>query len=268
MTEANPWTALSGVSPEQLAALAKSDPKQFALYQELIKTQLAEEEQRTLYRLFPDHGPLRRELYVKHMEFFAAGAQHCERAFIAANRVGKTQATCYEATLHLIGEYPDWWVGRRFAKPVVCWAAGEDTKAVRESLQTTLLGPPENQGTGLVPGKRILRTTSRAGIPDAIDFVEVQSNYGISRLVFKAYEQGRESFQAAKVDVIVLDEEPPLMIYTECLTRTMATAPGQQNGVVMAGFTPLKGISSTVLLFLPGGAMPVTEEQRKEAWGW
>jgi phage terminase large subunit-like protein len=36
--------------------------------------------------LFPDEGPLRRELYPRHMEFFAAGAKYRERLFMAANR--------------------------------------------------------------------------------------------------------------------------------------------------------------------------------------
>ena len=38
---------------------------------------------------FPDSGPLRRELYPKHVEFFAAGATYKNRLFMAANRVGK-----------------------------------------------------------------------------------------------------------------------------------------------------------------------------------
>ena len=42
--------------------------------------------------LFPDSGPLRRELYTKHMEFFRAGAKYRERCFMAGNRVGKTIA--------------------------------------------------------------------------------------------------------------------------------------------------------------------------------
>ena len=40
--------------------------------------------------VYPDEGPLRRELYPKHIAFFKAGATHMERAAIAANRVGKT----------------------------------------------------------------------------------------------------------------------------------------------------------------------------------
>ena len=104
---------------------------------------------------------------------------------------------------------------------------------------------------------------------DAVDFVEIKhASGGMSRLVFKSYDQGRESFQASKVDVGLMDEEPPLHIYTEMLTRTLSTVPGEPNGLVLCAFTPLKGISETVLRFLPGGAYPATEELRMKAWGW
>jgi phage terminase large subunit-like protein len=36
----------------------------------------------------------------------------------------------------------------------------------------------------------------------------------------------------------------------------------------MCSFTPLKGLSETVLMFLPGGVIPDTEEARRTAWGW
>jgi phage terminase large subunit-like protein len=76
---------------------------------------------------------------------------------------------------------------------------------------------------------------------------------GLSRLVLKSYDQGRESFQAAKVDLVQFDEEPPIAIYTEGLTRTMSTGPGEPNGLVICGFTPLRGLSAVVLSFMPGG---------------
>ena len=40
-------------------------------------------------QIFPDTGPLRRELYPKHMEHFAAGRDYKERLFMAGNRIGK-----------------------------------------------------------------------------------------------------------------------------------------------------------------------------------
>ena len=61
--------------------------------------------------LFPDSGPLGREFYQKHLEFFAAGATYKERLFMAANRVGKTVAEPFEATCHFTGCYPHWWQG-------------------------------------------------------------------------------------------------------------------------------------------------------------
>lgn len=260
-----------------LPQASQTQSKRSELLAQYRKTLLAEQtrrvikraKERKLFELYPDTGPLRRELYPKHTEFFDAGARHNERAFVGGNRTGKSFCICYEGACHLIGWYPHWWKGARFARPTIGWAAGEDVKAVRESLQPTLIGSTEARGTGLIPAAHIARAPSRSGVPDALDFVEVKhSSGGLSRLLFKAYEQGRESFQASQIDFALLDEEPPLPIYTETLTRTMSTTPGTPNGLILCAFTPLKGISATVLQFLPGGAYPATEELRKSAWGW
>lgn len=225
--------------------------------------------ERLLFSLFPDEGPLRRALYPKHTEFFAAGAKHNERAFIAANRVGKSYAVGYEDVLHLIGWYPPWWVGRRFDRPIISWASGEDAKAVRESLQPKLIGEMADPGTGLIPKANLVNVFARTGVTGSADFAVIShSSGGTSRLVFKSYDQGRESFASSEVDVLLLDEEPPLDVYTEGLTRTMSTIPGQPNGMIIAAFTPLDGISETVEQFLPGGALPETEAARLAAWGW
>jgi phage terminase large subunit-like protein len=232
-----------------------------ALERQLRQTRIAD--------YFPETGPLRRELYVKHLEFFAAGAVHQERAFVAANRVGKSLSGCYEATCHMIGWYPSWWCGRRFDRPVVVWVSGEDAKAVRETLQPHLLGPVEDPGTGLIPGDRIVRAPTRGGIPDATDFAQIRhSTGGLSRLLFKAYEQGAGSYAGPHVDVQLLDEPPPMAVYSEALTRTMSTVPGEGSGLVMCTFTPLKGLTDVVQMYLPGGILPATETLRKEAWGW
>lgn len=169
---------------------------------------------------------------------------------LAANRVGKTEGVGgYETTLHLIGWYPDWWEGKRFNHPVVAWASGEDGKSVRDSIQLKMMGPFSEQGTGLIPGDSLRKITPKSGVPEAVDTVYVKhASGGESRLVFKSYDQGREAYQSSEVDVIWNDEEPPLQIYTESLIRTMTT-----DGIVMNTFTPLKGMSDVVLLFLPGG---------------
>jgi len=215
---------------------------------------------RKILTYFPDSGPLRRELYGKHTDFFAAGMTHRERLMLAANRVGKTEGVGgYEMALHLTGQYPDWWVGRRFKKPVRAWAAGDTSKTVREILQQKLLGPVGAWGTGLIQGDCIERTVRAAGVADTVEIVYVKHiSGGISILVFKSYDQRRESFQGTEQDVIWLDEEPPLDIYTECLLRTMTN-----NGMLMLTFTPLLGMSEVVLTFLPGGRLEAQAEGSK-----
>jgi phage terminase large subunit-like protein len=256
--------------PETLRYLqSMSDDGKLRLYRQLQREVSEYRAKTQIWSYYPDDGPLRRELYVKHMEFFEASLVHNEVAFIGGNRTGKTHCVSYAATLHMLGRYPAWWTGRRFARPVTVWFAGEDAKAVRESLQEKLLGRPGSYGTGLVPGDSLVDVRPRAGVADTVDLFNVKHALGgKSRAVFKAYEQGRESFQSAAVDVVVLDEEPPLEIYTEALTRTLSTKPGQPNGLVMSSFTPLLGLSEVVLQFLPGGKIPETRELRMKAWSW
>lgn len=203
-----------------------------------------------ILRYYPETGPLRRELYPKHQEFFRAGADHRERLMLAANRVGKSEGVgAYEITCHLTGRYPDWWQGRRFTSAVKAWAAGDTSKTVREIVQEKLLGARGSLGQGMIPGDCIVHKTAKSGVADAVDTVYVKHVSGKnSVLVLKSYDQRREAFQGSEQDVIWLDEEPPLDIYTECLLRTMTT-----NGLIVLTFTPLQGLSDVVLSFLPDG---------------
>ncbi len=201
--------------------------------------------------VFPDKGELRRELYGKHLEFFRAGATHRERIFIAANRVGKSVAGAYEMVCHLTGQYPHWWQGKRFTKPVIAWCAGDTGKTTRDIIQNKLLGLPGNFGTGLIPKDRIVRTLQKQGVSDAVEMVYVKHITGKSSLcTFKSFDQRREGFQGTECDVVWLDEEPPQEIYVETLLRTMTT-----NGIVYITFTPLQGLSDVVLSFCPGGVI-------------
>jgi phage terminase large subunit-like protein len=220
---------------------------------ELLELTLAYQrltEREKLYSYYPDTGPLRRELYVKHLEFFRLGAKFKQRLALCANRIGKTEGMGgYETTCHLTGIYPSWWEGHRFTKPITAWVAGETAKDVRDSVQVKLCGPMSDLGTGLIPADNIGRHTAKSGVPDAIDTLYVKHASGkLSSIAFKSYDQGRESFQAADVDLLWLDEEPSVSIYTEAVTRTMTTL-----GLVLLTFTPLLGMSETVLQFLPNG---------------
>lgn len=195
--------------------------------------------------MFPEKGPLRRELYPKHMEFFSATRKYSEVAFIAGNRVGKSEAVTYASTLFLTGDYPEWWPGRIFKNPTNILVAGETSKLVRDSIQMKFLGPPSSIGTGIIPYKNIVERRPKQGMPDAIDTVRVRhASGGESILQFGSYDQGREAFQATERDVVVFDEEPPAPIYTEGFMRTMT-----KSGLVMLAFTPVRGVSDVVIQF-------------------
>jgi phage terminase large subunit-like protein len=200
------------------------------------------------YTIFPDQGPLRRELYPKHLEFFRAGKEERERCFMAGNRVGKTEAGAYEMTCHLTGCYPHWWEGRRFTGPINAWAAGDTHKTVRDILQEKFLGPPGQLGTGMIPGDLIQRITHKAGTAEAVDTIYVRhATEATSRLTLKSYQEGRRSFQGTGVHVVWFDEEVPMDIYVEGLTRLLTT-----QGILILTFTPLLGPTEVVLKFLPG----------------
>lgn len=219
---------------------------------------LAEKQRRVQYnRLnnwFPEEGPFRRELYKKHVAFMDAGSRFIQRMFIAANQSGKTQTAGFETALHLTGLYPEWFKGKRFYKPTTGWAASKTTSVTRDSVQRSLLGPPEDIGSGMIPKECIVSLHKKSGsAADSYEKVVVKHiSGGLSSIIFKSYDMGRESFQASSLDFIWLDEEPSdAGIYTECLTRTVAT-----EGIVYVTFTPLFGMSEVVLSFLKEGQLP------------
>lgn len=217
-----------------------------------LEAERTRRQQNKILRYYPEEGPLRRELYPKHISFFAAGKEHAERMMIAANRVGKTEGVGgYETSLHLTGRYPAWWEGRRFDHPIKSWAAGDTSKTVREIVQEKLLGPVGQWGTGLIPADTIVGDPRRKqGIPDAVEIVYLRHvSGGVSTLVFKSYDQKRESFQGTEQDWIWLDEEPPEDIYLECVVRTMATG-AFKGGSIAVTFTPINGWTEVVEKFL------------------
>lgn len=229
---------------------------------EIMRELELREKQRRFYRMFPDEDttylgdPMHaRAKYAKHLEFFEAGAKYRERCAMAANRVGKSLGMGgYETSAHLTGLYPDWWPGRRFERPIRAWAAGKTNETTRDIVQGILVGEIATRdgrkgftGTGVIPGECHGKVAWKQGVQDLADTVKIKHvSGGWSTLGFKSYQQGRGSFEGTAQDLIWLDEEPPLDVYGECLIRTATT-----NGLIMLTFTPLEGISDTVMQFMP-----------------
>jgi len=187
--------------------------------------------------------------YGKQRQFHAEGAVHRERLLMAGNQLGKTYCGAAEVAMHLTGQYPAWWEGRRWDRPVRWWAGSKTSEVTRDGVQRLLVGEPKNEsawGTGMIPGDAIDDWSRRMGVADSLDNVLVKHvSGGISTLGFKSYDQGRQKWQGETLDGVWFDEEPPLDIYMEGLTRTNAT-----GGMTMITFTPLLGMSDVVAMFL------------------
>jgi phage terminase large subunit-like protein len=186
--------------------------------------------------------------YKKQMEWHRSGGSHRERLLMASSRFGKTVCGAAEMAFHLTGSYPEWWSGKRFDKPVRAWAAGVTNESTRDVVQEKLIGPPFRQGewgTGMIPRGALGSVETSRGTPGLIDTVQVRHiSGGWSSLQFKSYERGREKWQGVALEVAWFDEEPPIEIYMEGLTRTNET-----GGITYVTFTPLLGTTETVKRF-------------------
>jgi hypothetical protein len=155
--------------------------------------------------LAPGRTIYARSRYAKHLEFFEAGAKWRERCAMCANRIGKTFGMGgYETACHLTGLYPEWWIGRRFTRPVRWWAAGKTNETTRDIVQTTLLGeviPGVRKGvsgTGIIPGDTIdlaashgSRASPTSSTPSASSTLAVDTACWGSRAISRDAERSR-----------------------------------------------------------------------------
>lgn len=243
------------------AELAKREGEKFSRYFPPCKPSCKRDSLRR-----EDHAGLCLALYVKHRQFMDAGAIHRERLFLAGNRIGKTETVTFESTVHMTGRYPSWWRGRRFDRPVRVWASGDTMLTTRDILQVSFMGPVDRvdnrEWNGMIPAHLVLDSTRKSGgVAKCLDQVWVKHiSGGQSILEFKSHDQGRRAFQGTEQDLIILDEEPPDDVYTECLLRTMTT-----DGLIICSMTPLQGLTPFVQQFLETSTMQDYDGHMKPA---
>lgn len=194
--------------------------------------------------------------YPKQRVFHDLGSTQRFRALFGGNQTGKSICGSAEVAMHLTGDYPGWWQGARFDRPIRWWAAGETGEATRDNPQSKLIGPPERSeewGTGFVPAAAIIGHNRAMGTANLLDSVSIKhSSGGTSTLWFKRYEQGRAKWQGPTLDGIWFDEEPPWEIFSEGMTRTNAVADAR----IILTFTALQGMTDVVRWLLSGKALP------------
>ncbi len=173
------------------------------------------------------------------------GVLALERALVAANKIGKTFCAAMEVAFHLTGEYPAWWKGHRFTRPVTVLCASNTYDNTRDIMQAELFGPPEDDaaiGTGTVPLANVGEKTRRLGVQNAYETIRVKHQKGWSVVQFKAYEQGFKKFMGKQWDVLWGDEEPPSEVRSQMVRATFA----RKKAILMFTFTPEEGMTEVV----------------------
>lgn len=198
---------------------------------------------------FPDHGPLRRHNYPKHMEVIGHTRDNSEVLMMSANKVGKSQLGAYCVTCWTTGRYPKWWHGYRIEEPIIAWICNKTAKDCRDINEAELLGPTGNEserGTGMLPGHLIGKCTPKQGTPNAFEFIHVEHiSGGTSYIVTKSYDQGRTAFQGRNIPVIWDDEEVPKDIAGEQKLRIMTV-----SGRILYTYTPIDGLTEFTAEFM------------------
>lgn len=186
-----------------------------------------------LLKSMDEHKRFNKILYfepeAKQLAFYKLGGDGVlERAILAGNRTGKSEGAAYEFALHMTGDYPDDWQGVKFDHPIKAWVCGLTAEKNREVGQTKLCGQfgvTSAFGTGFIPKDRFsAKPTVGHGIAGGYDTIQIVHRTngvedGVSIASFKSYDQGREKFQGEGLDLIWGDEEMPMDIYSECMTR-------------------------------------------------
>ena len=189
------------------------------------------------------------EPYVYQKTYINASSDYTTRFMKAGNRVGKSEAAAYEATVHATGDYPAWWTGRRFDHPVRILCAGVSNTTVRDIMQSKLIGEPTDRsgwGSGMIPKDRLGVTARKAGIPDALSSVLVKHKTGgWSKITFVSYEAGKEAFMGTSMHYVNLDEEPPMDIYSQSVRAVTDT-----DGLISITATPENGMTELMAKFL------------------
>jgi phage terminase large subunit-like protein len=180
--------------------------------------------------------------YPTQLKFFAAGSSGAhQRLIYGGNQTGKTLACAAEVAWHLSGDYPHWWKGKRFNRPIRCWVVGESSTLVRDSLQKQLCGGLGDEfGTGTIPlesfGRKPIMTPGGTGAVDTMFITHATDGKvdGVTTVTFKSFEMRREKLQSETLDLVWIDERPNEEVYSELLARTSAS-----DGHLIVSYTPI-----------------------------
>lgn len=199
------------------------------------------------------------------MKFMAATKDYRELAFIAPNRSGKSEAGAFLIAALAMKDYPHWWQGKRFPdhEALKFMAIGKTNLAVRDVAQKKLVGTLFEMGSGMLPmadendptSVGIIKYSKKggSGVSGAIQDLYVRDKFGcVNHIQFMSMDIEEDVVMGQELHGVWFDEEclkPRL--YNEIMMRTMTT-----GGFVFNTFTPLDGLTHSIMRFMPQLVFP------------
>lgn len=222
-----------------------------------------------------------RRLRIKRIEPLLIGTSICIRVaapdgvFLTGDYVPthNSWAGGFETACHATGWYPEWWDepwghgnGRGYrvneAGAYIC--AAKTTKMLKKIPQRTLFGRAQRdkrgrfhvRGDGMIPAAAILHDTAifMPAAPGTLSEICVRyrdSQVEASTIEMASYEQGRALFEGDAYHLAWMDEECPMEVYSEAVTRLMTT-----DGRMIVTYSPLDGLTDLTLEFMEAQYLP------------
>lgn len=145
-----------------------------------------------------------------------------EKFAFGGNRSGKSFTWAYVLFLLACGLYTP--RGNKRKKRYQVWISSLDANLTKQVV---------------IPLMRKLIPAGWMRINENRNWAKINSSFGVSvRVDFKSADSGREKYQGASVDLIILDEEHSEDIYKECLMRIL-----DSRGQILTAMTPLLGMT-------------------------
>lgn len=193
--------------------------------------------------------------YTFHLRCMEAHGYYSTVLARSGNQCGKSFVTHYIAACHMTGIYPDWYSeevhGYKFMKPPRVWFGAHSSDTLKKTTQVKMVGEVGQAGSGFIPRKLLdldsIKDAKRADTPITTFRVKHASG-GYSSASLKTYESGRKAWEAETVDLIILDEEPPIDVFKEATARLLAS-----GGRMLLAFTPNEGFTPLVDLLTNHG---------------
>lgn len=164
-----------------------------------------------------------------------------------ANRMGKTYAATALLAMHLTGQYPDSYEGRKFTDPTNCVLLGVSYSQImgQECSHDLLFGKPGELGTGFLPKDSIVSTTA-SGQSGAYGMAQIRhTSGGNSSLKIGTSSAGQMVLAGSSLDFVLCDEQiSDKHVFQQALKRTL-----DRDGQILLVQTPELGMDPVLEMF-------------------